>query len=64
MSDMENEQAKLAVLVKQAQEAFSPVLHKEHYTQLAKEYKIKYDCFRAQGFTVREALRLAVGIYE
>lgn len=64
MNDMENEQAKLAVLIKTAQETFSPVLTKELYTQLAKEYIIKYSCFRKEGFTVKEALRLAVGYYD
>lgn len=64
MSNAEDAQAKMAMLVKQAQEEFSPVLHKELYTALAKEYKIRYDCYRKEGFTMIEALRLTVGYYD
>lgn len=64
MSNYEQTQASLAVLLKEAKENFSPVLQKELYTQLAKEYKIRYDCFRKEGFTMVEALRLTVGFYD
>lgn len=62
--NLENEQAKLAVLIKKAQEEFSPVLAKELYTQVAKEYKVKFDCYRSAGFGVKESLRLVVGYYD
>jgi hypothetical protein len=62
--NLEDEKAKLAMLIKKSQEEFSPLLCKEAYTQLAKEYKVKYDCYRGAGFSVKEALRLTVGYYD
>lgn len=64
MNSTENNHARLAMLVKQAQEEFSPVLTKELHTVVAKEYKIKYDCYRKEGFSMVEALRLTVGYYD
>lgn len=60
----EQSQAALAVLIKQMKEAFSPLLQKDLYTQMAKEYKIQYDCFRKEGFTMQEALRLVARCYD
>lgn len=63
---MNEDQAKanLAVALKTAKDSFSPVLQKELYTQLAREYKIAYDCYRKEGFTVCEALRLTVKYFD
>ena len=57
-------QSNLAVLVKSLKDNFYPVLVKDLYTQLAKEHKIRYDCYRKEGFTMVEALRLTVGFYD
>lgn len=64
MTDQDKNKADLAVTLKTAKETFSPVLHKELYTQLAKEYKITYDCYRREGFTMVEALRLTLRCFE
>lgn len=60
----ESNQSRLAVLLKEQKENFSPILQRELYTQIAKEYKIQYDCFRKEGFTMSEALRLVVKYFD
>ena len=56
--------SKLAIMIKDAKESFRPAMLKDLHTQLAKDYKIRYDCYRKEGFTMIEALRLTVGYYD
>ena len=62
--EIEQQQAILAAAIKTLKDNFSPVLSRELYTQLAKEYKISYDCYRKEGFSMIEALRLTVKYYD
>lgn len=62
--EIDQAQANLAVAIKVQRENFSPGLWKELYTQTAKEYKIAYDCYRKEGFTVCEALRLTTKCFD
>lgn len=52
--------AELAKALKEMKANFSPILMREYHEHMAKVYKMQYDCYRKEGFSVLEALRLTV----
>ena len=64
MNDPNENDLRLMKIIKEQRDSFNPLLQKDLYTQLARTYKISYDAYRKEGFTVLEALRLTVKYFD